>query len=382
MTRKVLIVANVVKTHIIQFHLPLIKALHDAGWEVHVAAKNDFVPRSLCVIPYCDHYFDLPFSRNIFKKDNLTSYKLIKQIITLNKYDVIHCNTPIPSALCRLAARNSEAKIIYTAHGFHFFNGAPLLNWLFYYPVELLLSRYTDVLITINDEDFKRALTFHAKKVVKIAGIGVSVENFRQCDKKNYIDREKLGIPNDAFVLLSVGELIKRKNHKSILDALSIISNPKIHYIICGQGTLRDYLLKLVNKDHLENNVHFIGYCTDMPRVYTMGDCFVFPSLHEGLPCAMMEALMSGLPVIASDIRGCRDLLPYCTNGILYPVKEIQRLVELITTAYIEHRPRCVPSLENVKCFDQQAILKEILAIYNELMEQNEIRVCKSMDLR
>ena len=157
--KKVLFVATVVKTHIMVFHIPYLEWFKKNGYEVHVCAKNDYENKDECIIPYCDKYHDLPFERSPFKANNLKVYKKLKEIINTNNYDIIHCHTPMGGALTRLAAhkaRNRGTKVLYTAHGFHFYKGSPLINWLVYYPVERWLARYTDVLITINEEDYNR----------------------------------------------------------------------------------------------------------------------------------------------------------------------------------------------------------------------------------
>lgn len=212
--KKVLFVATVVKTHINTFHLPFLKMFKEHGWEVHVAAKNDFIGEP-CVIPNCDQYFDINFMRSPFSKQNFSAYKQLRKIILENKYDIIHCHTPVAGVLARLAARNSkDTTVIYTAHGFHFYKGAPLLNWLIYYPVERFCARFTDKLITINKEDYNRAKSWSLRdngKVYYVPGVGVDIEKFNKKSIDREDKRKELGIKEDEKVILSVGELIKRK---------------------------------------------------------------------------------------------------------------------------------------------------------------------------
>ena len=180
--KKVLFTATVVKTHINVFHLPYLKWFKEQGYEVHVAAKNDFVNEP-CIIPNCDKFYDINFARFPFSKANIKAYKQLKKIITENNYDIIHCHTPVAGVLARLAARNcKKTTVIYTAHGFHFFKGAPLLNWLIYYPVERFCARFTDKLITINKEDYERAQHFKLRKngkVYYVSGVGIDIEKIR-----------------------------------------------------------------------------------------------------------------------------------------------------------------------------------------------------------
>ena len=174
--KKVLLVATV-QSHICQFHLPLIDLLHEKGYEGHVAAKNNLKEKRGLKLERADKVFEVPFERSPFKKQNITAYKMLKKIINENHYNIIHCNTPMGGVLSRLAGkkeRKQGTKIIYTAHGFHFFKGAPLKNWMIYYPIEKYLSKYTDCIITMNQEDYKIASKKFKKTNVEYThGVGV-----------------------------------------------------------------------------------------------------------------------------------------------------------------------------------------------------------------
>ena len=221
---KVLFTATVVKTHIMQFHIPYLKMFQEMGWETAVAARNDYENPADCVIPYCDVYYDIKFERNPLNPKNLEAYRELKRILDEGEYDLVHCHTPVGGMLTRLAAgsaRKKGSKIFYTAHGFHFYQGAPLLNWLVYYPLERWMARKTDVLITINQEDYQRAKHFPAKQVVYIPGVGVDLQRFAPDQAARLAKRKELGLGEEEFALLSVGELIPRKNHALVLEALA-----------------------------------------------------------------------------------------------------------------------------------------------------------------
>lgn len=310
--KKVLFVATVVKTHINTFHLPFLKMFKEHGWKVHVAAKNDFIYEP-CIIPNCDKHFDINFERSPFSKQNITAYKQLKQIIEANHYDIIHCHTPVAGVLTRLAARNAKATtVIYTAHGFHFYQGAPFLNWLIYYPVERICARLTDKLITINMEDYNRAKNWklrHNGKVYYVPGVGVDIEKIQNI-KINKIDKKKeLGITGDLKIILSVGELNKNKNHEVIIKALSKQNNKNFIYLICGKGELKDHLQNLATELGIGDKVKLLGYRKDVLEICKVADLFVFPSKREGLPVSLIEAIASSIPCVASDVRGNRDLL-------------------------------------------------------------------------
>ena len=224
-------------------------------------------------------------------------------------------------AVARLAARKARkngTKVIYTAHGFHFYKGAPWLNWLVYFPVEWLLSPLTDVLITINREDYERAKRLlRAKKVVYIPGVGIDVSRFRGNGEQGVALRRELGIPDGAAVLLSVGDLNKNKNHRAVLEALARMENRNLHYVVCGRGPLKEELEAFAREKGLADRVRFMGYRDDIPAFYAMADVFVFPSFREGLSVSVMEAMASGLPIVCSRIRGNTDMVEDGVNGYL-----------------------------------------------------------------
>ena len=319
--KKVLFVATLVKNHIAEFHLPYLKLFQDMGWQTAVAAKNDYENPADCVIPHCDVFYDVPFERSPLKKGNLTAYRRVKRIIREGGYDIIHCHTPVGAAVARLAARKARrngSKVIYTAHGFHFYKGAPWLNWLVYFPVEWLLSPMTDVLITINREDYERAKRLlRAKKVVYIPGVGIDTARFRGNAEKGAALRRELGIPDEAAVLLSVGDLNKNKNHRAVLEALARMENRNLHYVVCGRGPLKEELEAFAREKGLGDRVRFVGYRNDIPAFYAMADVFVFPSFREGLSVSVMEAMASGLPIVCSRIRGNTDMVEEGVNGYL-----------------------------------------------------------------
>lgn len=260
---------------------------------------------------------DLCTNRKPLSKDNFLAYKEIKRLIEKHSFDIIHCHTPIAAMIVRLAARNSRkkgTKVVYTAHGFHFFRGAPLKNWLIYYPIERWLSRYTDILITINKEDFSRAgVSFNARKVEYIPGVGINLEKYTKLHIDKIEKRKELSIPVDSFVVLSVGELNKNKNHEVIIRAIANLNNPKVYYVICGQGALENYLNELIIELGLENRVNMLGYRDDIAEICKSADVFAFPSLREGLGLAAIEAMATGLPIITSNIHGIND---YSINNV------------------------------------------------------------------
>ena len=371
--KKVLFVATVVKTHIMEFHIPYLKMFKEMGWETAVAARNDYENPADCVIPYCDIYYNIPFERNPLKPGNLKAYKELKRVIDDGEYDIIHCHTPVGAMLTRLAAKQARkkgTKVFYTAHGFHFYKGAPAINWILYYPVEKWLSRYTDVLITINKEDYERAKTFKAGKVCYVPGVGIDLKKFNAGYVNKEQKRKEIGVSADDFVLLSVGELIPRKNHEVVIRALSVLKQldklNHIEYVICGRGSYEADLRKLAEGLDVADHVHFLGYRNDISEICNCADLFVFMSHQEGLPVALMEAMACGLPAVCSNIRGNTDLIEDGVTGLLAnntPEEVAQSISKMKSDTALRNRVASA-ALQKIKQFDLSSVEDEMSKIY------------------
>ena len=322
--KKILYAATVVKTHIMQFHIPYLSMLQEMGWRTEVAARNDYEDPRDCVIPSCNEYHDIPFERMPWKPQNWKAYRMLKKLIEEKNYDVIHCHTPVGAMVTRLAAakaRKQGTRVIYTAHGFHFFKGAPLLNWLCYYPAEWLLAPLTDVLVTINKEDYGFAKKhLHAKKVVYIPGVGVDREKFCPDEKIRREKRKELGFGEADFVILTVAEMTKNKNHATVLRALAELKDrpefSRIYYVIAGRGAEQENLQRLSEELGISRHVQFLGYRSDAADLYRAADLFAFMTFREGLSLALMEAMSSGLPALCGEIRGNTDLVEDGISGL------------------------------------------------------------------
>ena len=315
---KVLFSATLVRGHIAKFHIPYLKWFKEQGWETWVAAKNDY-PDGVCEIPYCDHFVNIDFARSPFSKQTFVAYHQLKGLFAKERFDIVHTHTPVGGVLTRIAAREARSmgtKVIYTAHGFHFYEGAPFANWLLWYPVERAMTRFTDVLITINDEDFNRAKKFAKCRVEYVPGVGIDLEKFKVNKNRDKLRRE-LGVSEFDKVVLAVGDLTINKNHQCIIRSFLDLDE-SFGLLICGTGVERESLLALVSELGLDSRVRLLGFRRDIPALMHAPDMLVFPSIHEGLPVAVMEAMASGLPVIATSIRGIvPDLLENGVNGLV-----------------------------------------------------------------
>ena len=372
--RKVLLVATVVKIHVNVFHIPCLKMFQEQGWETWVCSRNDYDNPKECVIPYCDHYVDIPFERNPLKPGNVKAYKMLREIIEKEHFDLIYCHTPVGAMLARLAgisARKKGTKVIYMAHGFHFYNGAPLLNWMIYYPAEKFLSRFTDGLITINQEDYRRAQKFHAGKTILIPGVGIDLDKFRKKEPTRQEIRNKLGIPESKIILMSVGELTKRKNHMVMIEALARLKEYDILYVICGDGPLKAQLRAKAEELGVRDRLKLLGFRKDIAELHKAADIFVFPSLQEGLPVAVMEAMASGLPIVASKIRGNEDLISNNQGGYLINPKDSEQIAKAIEKMIQnpEKREKMEKrNLEIITKYGQETVLQKMDEFFDEIV--------------
>ena len=308
--KKILLVATV-QSHIAQFHQPLIDYLTEQGYIVDIAAKDNLDTKPNLRLSTSGNIYNIPFERSPFSLKNITAYRKLKNLIREGSYEVVHCNTPVGGILTRMAARamrkRGEIIVVYEAHGFHFFKGGSKKNWLLWYPIEKWFSRYTDVLITINQMDYTLAKEkFKAKKVEHIPGVGLDLSRFEGAKKETDIKKE-FALSDDSMIVFSVGELNKNKNHKVIIHALALLKDPKIHYFLAGNGPLKEDLQLLAEKLGLADNVHFLGYRRDIPSLLKNADVYAFPSLREGLGMASIEAMATGLPIVTSNRHGIND---------------------------------------------------------------------------
>lgn len=326
--KKVLLVATV-QSHIAQFHKPLIEMLNDENVVVDIAARNNLKEKNGLKIENVNKIYDIPFSRSPFDKINIKAYKELKKIVLENDYDIIHCNTPVGGILTRLVKkhhRNIKAEIIYTAHGFHFYKGGPVKNWIIYYPIEKYFSKYTDTLITINDEDYLLAKNrMKAKETTKINGVGVDVKSFKihDIEAQNKII-EELEIKGQGVNFVSIGELNKNKNQIMQIEAMKEIVKkyPNTKLFMLGNGPLKEEYLEKIEQMSLGDNIKLLGYRRDIKNILAVADSLISTSKREGLAVNILEGLASGKIVIASDNRGNRPAIKNGKTGFLISNKE------------------------------------------------------------
>ncbi|PTO35893.1 glycosyltransferase family 1 protein [Enterococcus mundtii] len=348
------------------FLIPHIEMLINEGHEVSVACSIE-QPLKPFFQDYDIEVYQIPFSRSPFSKYNLSAYQSLKSIVNEKDFDIVHTHTPIASMITRLACKKMKTKVFYTAHGFHFYKGASVINWFFYYPIEKYLSRYTDTLITINQEDYQRASdNFSAKKVYLVNGVGLPLGAYnRPIDRMK--KREELGVAKETKVILSVGELNDNKNHKIVIEALKEFKNENFKYLICGVGPLENELVRQINEFGLSHKIELLGYRNDIIEILKISDLFIFPSKREGLPVSVMEAMANGVPVMASNIRGNMDLIAQGENGILFT--DNIDLIGSLSDFFSENLPikkYAQIASESIRKYGEEIVIKQISDIYSE----------------
>lgn len=323
----------------IQFLVPHVKYLSQHGFSVELAC-SDVGGRLEDLHQALDGIAPIHVVRLVrspFSTENRKGYGDLKKIIDGSRWDVIWTNEPVMGVMTRLAARGARkrgTKVVYMVHGFHFYKGAPLQNWLLYYPVEKYCSRLCDMIVTINEEDYQRAKTFHTGRVEKINGIGLDTRKFAICSVDRAQKRAELGIPNDAFFVVSVGELQHRKNHEVLIRALGQIEVKNIYYGVCGRGELLKKLQSLARQLGLQDRVLFFGYRRDVIEILHCADLYAHPSMREGLGIAALEAMASGLPLLTSNVGGIPDYVKNGITGFSYEFDDVSGFAEGLERYY------------------------------------------------
>lgn len=369
--KKVLFVATITG-HINSFHLPYLKMFKENGYEVHVAT-NDDVP-----IQYCDVHHKISICRNPFKIDNFKAIKQLKKIINKEKFDIVHCHTPMGSVVARLSAKSSRkkgTKVVYTAHGFHFYKGAPLKNWIIYYPVEKICSRWTDCLITITNEDYKFAKKHfkNIKKIEHVNGVGMNAKRLEKSlteSEKNDI-RENLKIKSDDIVFSYVAELNSNKNQMLLIHIIERLkdSYPNIKLLLIGNGPLKERYKEYIDENNLNEFIKLLGKRNDINELLSITDIYMASSKREGLPVNIMEAMYKGIPIVATDNRGHREIAMNSKN--IFIEKDItemeQKVIDIISNMK-NYKELSQEEHNDSKKYSIESVIERMNEIYADLL--------------
>lgn len=334
---KILYTATVL-SHICQFHLPHMRALQENGWEIHVAAHDNLAVKNGLQLKYCDKFTEVPFSRSPRSLDNVKAYKRLKKLLSGIHYDVILCNTPMGGIVTRLAARKARkngTKVVYMAHGFHFFKGSSRAAWLVFYPIEKFMARYCDLLITINEEDYALAKEKFGKRtaVAHIHGVGVDANRYHPAAEEEQLAmRAAEGLSPDDFVILCTGELNENKNQKTLVSAAARLRDriPNLKVLLAGNGPMEQELRDQIAALGLQDTVKLLGYRTDLERVVPAVDLAASCSKREGMPLNIIEAMLCEKPVVASHNRGHDELVEDGVTGALLAPDDVTKFAEAV----------------------------------------------------
>lgn len=365
---KILLVANVAKEHVLKFHVPTIKTLVEQGWHVDVACAGNEE------IPYCHQRFVMSYKRSPF---NFAIFKGIKELVKIvrdGEYDIIYCHTPVGGLAARIAARKirkNGTKVIYFAHGYHFFKGAPKQNWIIYYPIEKIMSLITDSIILINREDYKLTKRrFSNCKAYLLNGIGINTSRFK-IENKDVVKneyRKHMGIPEDATVLIYLAELLPNKNQTFLMRVLKRILEKKenVYLVLAGfdhcNGDFERYADKIGVKDH----VRFLGWREDVGNLYAMADICTATSIREGFGLNLVEAMACGIPIVATKNRGHEMIIRDNENGFMVDLGDEatfeKRILQLIDDQTLQNRFVEIGMQEQYR-YSSEVVTSEIIKI-------------------
>lgn len=353
---------------------PCLKTALSMGYDVVFGTNRDNPNGLDCELPVS--MYDSHTYRSLFDfKSNKIAYNNLMTVLKRNNIEVIHCNTPVGGLIGRICGRKANIKkIIYTAHGFHFYEGAPLVNRTIFKWAEQLMARWTDAIITMNDEDYEAAKKFKLRrngKVFKVHGVGIDLKEYENIIADKNSIRKELGIDSNDTICISAGDLVKRKNYAVAIKALGINKDPSVHFLICGSGQELENLKQLAIECDVENQVHFLGFRSDIKELFLSSDLFLFSSSQEGLPRSLMEAMACGLPAVVSRIRGNVDLIEHNKGGFLCDSQDPNSFAKAINSIVLDKKMKLKMSnwnKEKIKEFDVSVVQKEIEEIYKEVL--------------
>ncbi len=370
MTKKVLFVSHT--ANFSKFNRPFMRWFKQQGWRVEYASAGEEEVKD------CDQHHQISFQRSPFSMDNLRAYRQLKAIIDQNNYDLIHCHTPVGGIVARQAAKQARrrgTKVIYTAHGFHFYDGAPLSYWLFYYPIEKYYASAADAVVTINSEDYQRAKAKFKTQVYKIDGVGVNLDKFKSPTTEEKAGlRKQHGYTSDDIIMIYVAELNQNKNQRFLIESLDSLPD-NFQLILCGTGVLEHELKDLVKQLKLEKQVKFTGYIKNTEDFYALADICVASSIREGLGLNLLEAMASGLPVVASANRGHRDLTVDGENGFMYLLGDQEKFIEQVQKIADDDNLRdklAENCLQLVDKYSVERAVKQMAKIYLEVLDERK----------
>lgn len=356
--------------------LPL-QCAFERGYKLYEGVNRTHAELLECANELPVQFYDQHTYRSIFAfNDNWKAYKNLCRFLENHpNIEILHCNSPIGGVIGRICGHKyGIKKIIYTAHGFHFYKGAPLINRTIFKWIEMLLAHWTDAILTMNQEDFESASKFHMHengKVYQVSGVGVDTDSFHGINVDRNAIRDSIGVPRDAIMAIAMGDIVPRKNYKTAINAIALAKRPQLHYVICGTGTQVGELKKLAKSLNIGNQIHFLGFRTDIKQLALSSDLYLFSSLQEGLPRSTMEAMCAGLPCVLSSIRGHIDLIEQEKGGLLCKINKVeefanslQRMVD--NSDFRKMQGKIAQS--RIQKFDKSVVIRQLRKIFDDIL--------------
>lgn len=367
--KRVLYVTTVSRT-INAFLIPHIEMLLENGYEVHCACSID-KPIDEELLNKGVKVFEVPFSRNPLGIGNIKAFEKLSELQRLYSYDIVHVHTPIASIYGRLLKVNyHNIKTIYTAHGYHFLKGGSKLGWLLYYPIEKAMAKLSDAVININSEDYEITKNkLKPKKCYFINGVGIDLKKYKKLseDKISTI-KESLGLKANDFVVLMIAELNKNKNHMQVINAMEYLKDkyPNIKLLCAGDGNYITYLSEQIISKDLQNNIFMLGCRRDVNNLINISDIGILVSYREGLPINLVKFMVYGRKIIATNIRGCRDIVCNESVGTLVEVGNANATADAIENYYLASDRRFIVS-DEINKYDIRNVNNELLKVYDDI---------------
>jgi glycosyltransferase involved in cell wall biosynthesis len=359
------------------FLLPFADHFRGQGWRV------DALSNGATSAPIADHFddrFDVAWSRNPFSASNLlgTSSK-VRRIVEENRYDIVHVHTPIASFVTRYALRTlpqaTRPRVIYTAHGFHFYEDQGGAAHAFFRRMERTAGPWTDYLVTINREDYEAAEqlgTIDPKRVRYIPGIGVDTVRFSptavSAEEAARV-RDELGAAPDQFAITMIAEFSPVKRHSFALDTISAVSDERVRLILVGDGPTEVQVREQIERLGLQDRVRVAGYRRDVPAVLLACDALLLVSEREGLNRSVLEAMSCARPVFGTATRGIADAVG-TDAGWIVGKNDAQALAAAIDAAVADPSEVARRGLVARQRVCMEFALERILAAYDGLYHE------------
>lgn len=381
--KKVLYITTVSRT-VNAFLIPHIEMLLENGYSVDIACSIDKeIDKGL--IEKGVRVFEVPFSRSPLSIGNFKAFKELIKIQKENQYGIVHVHTPIASIFGRLLkVKFPKLKTIYTAHGYHFLKGGSKAGWLLYYPIEKVMAKFTDVTININSEDYEITKSkLKPKKSYLVKGVGLDLNSYKTLSyEEQKRKKQELNIKDEDFVVIMIAELNENKNQIQLIKAIELLKEdcPRLKVMFVGEGDKLNELKQEALARGVRDKVLFLGFRNDVNELINISDIGTLLSYREGLPRNIMELMANGKKVIATDIRGCRDLVCNENVGQLVKVGDFEATARVIKEYYYRkeimlevaatYESSDEEVVREIEPYDVVNVNKELIEIYNSLISK------------